>query len=145
MAVPRIGHESGPVTIGDHEFGPFWKGDFAFEHAQEAAIQAELPNGSEKCIPVRIAAPAGLLFTKLHASFVPGQDPKPKHLYDVFAMIRTYPGGAAAFARHCQNEIVSDTIESVATMLEAAFEERSFGPRLVAEQRVTEQGGNADI
>lgn len=145
MAVPPEGHEAGPVIIGNREFGPFWNGAFAFEHVQDAAIQAKLPEGSEERIPVRIAAPAGLLVIKLHASFVPGQDPQPKHLYDVFALIRTYPGGPVAFVRHCQGELTTDTIETAANMLEAAFGERSFGPRLVAEQRATQEGGDMDV
>ncbi len=144
MVVPPPGHSSGSVTAGGHQFGPFWNGEAALRSPQPMLIRAVLPAGNMAEVPLHVATPAGLLLAKVQTAFVPGQQPTEKHIYDAFVMARTFRGGPAALAEHCRAVLLQDELETLSASLEALFAERSFGPRLVASERISAEGGDLE-
>ena len=68
---------------------------------------ASTPAGEDAEVLVHVASPAGLPYAEAQIPFAKRPTPGPggavddngqKHLYDVFALARTFPGGALALA-----------------------------------------------
>jgi hypothetical protein len=62
-------------------------------------------------------------------------------MYDVFALLRTYPGGPEAFPRELRLVRSTEDVELALDGLSAMFErDTDVGPRLVADARSAEPG-----
>lgn len=143
MVVPPAGHPPEVVTIGDHTFGPFWNGDAALRSPVLVRVRAVVRGGEMATADVRVAGPAGILAAKMQAVFAHDQpeDVQQKHLYDVFALARTFPGGPEALAVRLRDELLPDELQLLIDELAVTFAERHDpGPRLVAQVRASDGG-----
>lgn len=88
---------------------------------------------------MRVANPGGLLVVKAWTMSQLGRAPQAKHLYDIFALLRTYPGGPAGFWRELEPLRGTDDLQVALDLLGVMFVDCDDGPRLVAEERAAQQ------
>ena len=138
MALPPPGHEEGPVMVGPYEFAPLWYGDALFESPVELLLEGETPAGEMGRARVRVASPGGLLVVKAWTAAMLGRGPEGKHLYDVFVLLRTYPGGPAAFVREVEALRGTEVFEGALDVLRAVFVAGDEGIEAVATERANE-------
>lgn len=144
MAPAPPGLERGPIRVGGQELAPFWNGEPALRHPTPVMISATMPSGEEAEALVPVGSPTGLLFAKAQIPFTRREMPAPataaerndrKHLYDVFAIARTFPGGAGALAKALCDDLDGDQLRHLADVLTISFvEQTSRGPHDVAEE-----------
>jgi hypothetical protein len=138
------GHGDEPLEVGGQELGPFWNGGVALRRPVPVLMRAVLPNGQPAEILVRVASPTGLLFAKAQIPFVRHanvesvgsleQDNR-KHLYDVFAIARTFPGGPRALAGELARDLDTEQLQHLADVLSISFGERNdMGPSAVVQE-----------
>ena len=134
------GHDQGPVPVGQYQWGPFWNGEPALRSATPVLVRAVLPTGDSGEAVVRIASPSGLLFAKAQIPFAKTSEPNSKHLYDVYCLIRAYPGGPEALAERLRDDLAPEQLQDLVTSLLVSFESRNgMGPIAVADEFL-EQG-----
>ena len=138
MALPPPGHEGGPVVVGDYEFAPLWYGDALFAAPVELLIEGEKPTGEMGRGRVRVASPGGLLVVKAWTAATLGREPDSKHLYDIFVLLRTYPGGPEGFVREVEPLRASEALEGALGLLQALFVEGDNGIEAVVAERAND-------
>ena len=105
---------------------------------------ASTPAGEDAEVLVHVASPAGLIYAKAQIPFAKHPTPGPggavddngqKHLYDVFALARTFPGGAPALAAECTHVLNAEQLQHLVDTLAISFGERTdMGPVAVVAQ-----------
>lgn len=143
MALPPAGHPGGAVSVAGYEFAPLWDGDIAVRFRRPMLLRGHLPTGQVAEATVYVAGLAGLLVTKVKASLGTRGGPVAKHVYDLFTLIRTFPGGPPALAQHLTGSLDAAVLDDLTDYLEALFGEGAVGPRLVADLRAVD-GGDPD-
>lgn len=138
------GHEDEPLEVGGQELGPFWNGAVALRRPVPVLFQAVLPDGRPAEVVVRVASPTGLLFAKAQIPFVrhanvdlvgSAEQNNRKHLYDVFAIARTFPGGQKALAGELARDLDLEQLQHLADVLSISFGERGgMGPSAVVQE-----------
>lgn len=136
MALPPPEHSGGVVRMGAHEFAPFWHGEAAFVSPMDVKLRGALPDGTPREALLRVASPGGMLVVKAWTLATPGRPPQAKHLYDIFALLRTYPGGPEEFAVELRDMRGTEDLQVTLDLLQIMFVDSDDGPRLVAEQRM---------
>lgn len=136
MMVPPAGHTGGALHIGSLDFAPFWNGEAALRDTTTVLIRSCTAAGQSTATRVHVADAAGLVYAKtLVASFTHDQprETRAKHLFDVYALTSTYPGGQRALAERLRETLSAEQVEDLAMALSVAFEPDAEGVRLVAE------------
>jgi len=136
MTLPPVGQEDGAVRIGAYDFAPLWHGEAAFVSPREVKLRGTLPTGEAAEARVRVASPGGMLVVKAWTLATLGKPPQAKHLYDIFALLRTYPGGPEEFAAEFSDMRGTEDLRVTLDLLQIMFVDTDDGPRLVAEQRM---------
>jgi len=136
MTLPPPRHEGGVVRIGAYEFAPFWHGEAVFVSPRDVKLRGALPDGTPREALLRVASPGGMLVVKAWTLATPGRPPQAKHLYDIFALLRTYPGGPEEFAVELRDMRGTEDLQVTLDLLQIMFVDSDDGPRLVAEQRM---------
>jgi len=136
MTLPPPRHEDGVVRIGAYEFAPFWHGEAAFVSPRDVKLRGALPDGTPREALLRVASPGGMLVVKAWTLATLRKPPQSKHLYDIFALLRTYPGGPEEFAAELRDMRGTEDLQVTLDLLQIMFVDSDDGPRLVAEQRM---------
>ena len=136
MMVPPAEHADGTVQIGRLQFAPFWYGDAALQDTSRVILRITEADGAHREAQARVAGAAGLLYAKAQVVACAHDQPRrvrQKHFYDIFALTRTYPGGADGLAERLRRSLSVQELYDLETMLQVGFGPGGDGPVMAAE------------
>jgi hypothetical protein len=93
--------------------------DLAFRDAVPCTFRARLPNGSEREVTIRMAGVASCIAMK---AITFGRRHKTKHAYDLYMLLRRYPGGVPAIAAKVKLLAGDRTVRKALATLAKEFE-----------------------
>jgi hypothetical protein len=136
MVVPPAEDIGECVHVGSLDLGPFRHGEAALRATTQVIVRVHRPAGAHSEARVHIGGVEGLLYAKtMVACYTPNleREIRAKHLYDIYALARTYPNGQRALAERLRQTLNAEQIERMTIGLGIAFEPGGDGALLVAE------------
>lgn len=141
MVVPPAGHDEGTVVVGEYHFAPLWDGDVLWQRRRKVVLKGTEPSGKVGKAEIAVPSAGAMVVAKSGSLSTSSRREPERDAYDIFLLLRTYPGGPEEFVRELAG-LPADGVKHAIDVIKELFADSDEGAQMAA--RVCAQLGGPE-